>query len=224
MKTNNYIKEIDQTLRKSAFAKTDITYVMTQFRLLIEDNNLQEKYKFLNLYCNWTLHSKISESKTAYRILELITDSLISHNKDPQNSKWLNDAIIEGLSLHKLLEDIIDIGQEYDITETSKFADLNSWKIFAKILVDVLVERPLNFPSPITNSAKPIYDSVMKKAEDSGHKDENAVIGIQFVYPDEFPTVRNYQLFTLSSKAKNIKIIGPIAFINQDLIDKVTGK
>ena len=53
-----YAKEIEETLQKATLTKANITYVMAQFRLLIEENNLQEKYKFLNLYCNWTLQRR----------------------------------------------------------------------------------------------------------------------------------------------------------------------
>src|ERR1035437_6578522 len=123
-----YAKEIEETLQKATLTKANITYVMAQFRLLIEENNLQEKYKFLNLYCNWTLHTQITGSKTAYRILEYLTDSLISHNKDVKNAKHINDAIIEGLSIHKLLIDVINIGQEYTINATKKFNNLNLWR------------------------------------------------------------------------------------------------
>ncbi|MCL5772962.1 MAG: hypothetical protein M1536_01085 [Firmicutes bacterium] len=223
MKTDRYSKEIQETLQKSTWSKESITYIMAQCRLLIEENNLQEKYKFLNLYCNWTLHTEISGSKTAYRILEYLTDSLISHNQDPINSKWINDAIIEGLSLHKLLEDLINVGQEYNITSSSKFSDLNIWKPFTKTLVDILAERPLNFPTLITNSSKSTYDSIIKKAEDSGNKEANAVIGIQFIR-DENLGQQCWEIRTIGSVQKKVRIVGPIAFINQIMIDNLNKK
>ena len=224
MNIDRICKEINKTLQKPAFRNGDVTYIMSNFRLLIEEKKLQDKYIFLNLYCNWSLHSEISRCRTAYRILEFLTDSFINHYKDPKNSRWINDLIIEGLSLHKLLEDIINIGQEYKIIAASKFSDLNSWILFAKVLVNVLIERPLTFPEPMTSSAKPIYDSIIKKATDSGYKDISAVVGIQFIYFPEFPTQQHWEIKTLHTIAHKIRICGPIAFINQDIINKFAVK
>jgi hypothetical protein len=105
--------------------------------------------------------------------------------------------------------------------ETSRFKDLNEWRPFAKTLIDLLAQSPLKFPEPITASAKPIYDSIIAKAEASGDKEGNAVVSIKFVYHEQKPY---WNIETLSSRAKDIKIIGPIAFITQEIIDKANGK
>jgi len=218
MVTNKNKYEIDEIFRKTKYSNSDITHLMTQLRLLMEHDKLQEKYNYLNLYCNWTLHNHVSGSKTAYRILEYLTDSFISFNRDPINSKWINDTVIEGLSLHKLLENIQKIGLEYKIPSIRKFKDFNNWIVFATKLVDVLSERPLRFPDSMNNTAKLIYESIIKKTEDSGNKDLNAVIGIQFVYSSKFPNTQFWEIITPETIRKQIKLIGPIAFINQDMI------
>jgi hypothetical protein len=53
--------------------KNDLCASMIHFRIVIEENNLQEKYKYLNLYCNWLVHPQISP-----RWCELVARTLIA--------------------------------------------------------------------------------------------------------------------------------------------------
>ena len=228
MKPNSYQNEINEVLKKQNYNKADVTYLMTQFRLLIEENKLKDEYQFLNLYCNWTLHSKISGSDTAFEILEFITDSLISHNNDPYNAKDIYSAIIEGLSLHKVLDDIIRIGRVYNIIEIAKFNNFQQWVIFAEKLIEVLEQRPMIFPNPITKPYKKIYQAILRKAKEA---DDDPVIGIKFVYENDpfqvdenVPPIACWEIITLSTIEKGTRIMGSLMFINQQMVDNYNFK
>jgi hypothetical protein len=67
-------------------------------------------------------------------------------------------------------------------------------------------------------------DSIIKKAAASGHGDKVAVIGIQFIYLKEHPGEIHFQLFTIHSKKIGYSLFGQFVFINQVLINKVSGK
>lgn len=223
MTTNKYSIETNRVLAQKVWSKADVLFVMTQLRQLIENKGLQEKYKFLNLYCNWTVHTEISGSNTGYRILEYITDAFIAQNGDPENTMWINDAVIEGLSLHNLLDDIIKIGQGYNISTSSKFLNLDNWIPFASILLDILIEKPLCFPKVLNNKAKEIHDSIIAKANRSTGGDLNAVIGILFTRDKETDELL-WEVNTIGSEKKQIHIVGQIAFINQKMVDDLKKK
>lgn len=53
-----------------------IIKLIVLIRETIEFENAQSKYPTLNLYCNWRLHTQISGSATAYRMLLKITESI----------------------------------------------------------------------------------------------------------------------------------------------------
>lgn len=195
-------------LLRTNWAENDILRIITSLRHIIENQELQYKYKYLNLYCNWVLHPEISKSTTAFEILELLTDSIIAHNKNPLEGKWLNDAIIEGLSLHKLLEDIINLCKELHFVNVLE--DFGNWKKFASMLICELIDKPIKFPKVISNKTiANIYNSIQTKDSD------NAVLGISFIIENDKICWRIDTKITIE---KNITFIGPMAIINQEMI------
>lgn len=220
---SKYAKDINIVLSQNIWTKADITHVMAQFRLIIEEDKLQAKYAYLSLYCDWILHTEISRSKTAYRMLESLTDCFINSYKDPDNSKWINDAVIEGFALHKLLENIMEIGQEFKIAASAKFTQLNNWTHFAFLVLDILVGKPLTFPNPLTSSAKLSYNCIILRAEKAGDIEKNAVVGFSF-YKDNDSGRYHWEIKTIHSLKIGYRILGEIAFINQKMIDDLNEK
>lgn len=237
-----YIKEIEYVFRNTLWSKSDVFYIMGQFRLIIEDNNLQEKYNYLNLYCNWTLHTEISGSATAYGILKEISDELNNQAINPENSKWLNDAVIEGLSLHKLLKDIINIGKEYNIRGIDKFNKIQVWKLFAKKLINILSQKPLKFPDSL--KSKLISKSIILCVEKNKTKEQKAeniivqindkiinseikygycIFSIQLIC-DENTYSYQMECIGLTENSKSFMVEGELAFITQEMIDEHYGK
>jgi hypothetical protein len=199
-------------LSNTNWTENDILRIVTSLRHIIEEQKFQGKYKYLYFYCNWVLHPEISKSSTAFEILELLTDSMIAHNKNPLKGKWINDAIIEGLSIHKLQIDIINLCKEIHVVNVLE--DFNNWKKFALMLFCELIDKPIRFPNVINNKIiKDFYDSIQKKAKNI----DDAVLGISF-------TIDNnrifWRIYTKTSIEKNLRVIGPMAIINQEMIDK----
>lgn len=218
MASNRYSIEVNRILSQEIWTIADITHVMTQYRLLIQDNGLQEKYNFLNLYCNWTLHTRISGSMTAFRILEYFSDCIINSYEDPGNSKWINDAIVEGFSLHKLHDEILKIGQEFEISASSKFTEHGIWIPFGRMVVDNLDGKPLSFPNPINALAKRTYDSILEKAEKSGNLEQKVVNEFSF-FKDKHSWLHSWEIKTIDSVNRGYRIMGQVAFINQKMVD-----
>lgn len=210
------IIELRAYFKVGTFDKPTVLNAMVNFRLILEKDKKQEKYKYLNLYCNWMLHNEIKSSMTALRILDYLTDSLISHNNDPKGSKHLHDAVIEGLNIHSLQKDILNFGEEYSI-------DLNllrlkaNWQGFAYFIIFSLVDRTIKFPSePTREKAKKIYESIHKKACDSGFI-QNGVIEMSIL---NFNGKAGFKMKTLGNDYdKPSEIYGNVAILTMEMYE-----
>jgi len=49
-------------LMKDIINELQIVYILSRIRKLLEINKLKSKYPILNFYCNWSLHSEITET------------------------------------------------------------------------------------------------------------------------------------------------------------------
>jgi len=209
------LDELQDIFTSDRLTKSDLVNAMVNFRLVIENENLQGTYQILNLYCNWTVHNQISASKVAFRILEEITNSMIAHDENSSESQWINDAVIEGMSLHKLQLEILDFSNRFGIN-LSIFSKKGFWIAFGKMLLTRLIDRPLAFPDNINNrDIKKIYDSIVQKANASGAL-INGVVAISFL---KFGNHIHWKMTTLGTKDPTIDIVGPMFIITQDQVD-----
>lgn len=214
------LKELERIINAPSINKGEVVNAMVNMRMILEGQNLKSQFPILNLYCNWTLHTKIDGSNIAFRILENITDSMIAHNTDPKNAQNFSDAVIEGLNLHKLQLEIIALGAIFG-ADLSKLKIYNRWWVFGALLLQILIERPLKFPSTITKlEARKIFDSIEMKTTNSGRL-VNGVIELFFVQEgDEI----YWSIKTLNYVNKAIDIVGLMAIITQEMVDKNSAK
>lgn len=212
---NPYTKNVSDVLSKSNWTPDNILRIMTAFRHILEEKKLQSKYPFLNLYCDWVLHPEISRSPVGLKILEFLTDTMIAQNSNPKKSKWINDAINEILSLHKLKENIEALCDELNISK-NVLINKENWKKFVQLLIVYeLQKKPIKFSASLKGKAKSIYDSIQQKANKSGHK-YNAILGISFtIYQENIC----WKIDTAESIQKEQIILGNVVIIDQQMID-----
>lgn len=205
----NKIQEIFSGPRDLQVA--DLESLMLNIRLVLETEDLKEKYKTLNLYCNWCMHAKIRDSLVAYRVLEHITSAIIKYNRDPDNSKWYSDAVIEGLKFHDLQYEIEDFIYRFNLG-IGLFHDPVFWNSFGKALVNNLVGRPLelNISSKNPKMIK-VIDSI-KEIANTANQPQFAVFSLEFIY------MQDKQFFkVLSGTRENpMTMMGPMIIISFD--------
>ncbi|MBI2474856.1 hypothetical protein HYV69_00295 [Candidatus Uhrbacteria bacterium] len=205
----DHIKNITELLSHSNWSKNDILRIMTAFRHIIEEKGFQSKYPYLNLYANWALHTKISGSITAFRILELLTDAVIAHNKNPNEGTWINDAVIEGLSLHLLKTNIENLCDELNISR-ALLSERANWKKFVQFLVTYELQRkPVQFPQNMKGKTKKIFDSIQEKASKTPSRN-NAILGVSFL---DYNGTLCWEINTEETIRKGFRIIGPIGIL-----------
>lgn len=216
------VDRINRVLSKNKWSESDIYNVMTNFRQLLEQNNLKEKYQILNLYCNWTLHTSIKQSLSAYRMLERITDALIKYGIGEYEEGHFSDIVIESIALHQLNEEIISLGEEYQITSCSKLQDLNVAHEFIGKLILVLLGKPLIIDHNILSKNKKLRDITEnmynKSLNQTGHPDNYIVLGFSFVISEN---KIHWKIMTKYSIKNEINMIGKLILVDRKEIERV---
>ena len=206
--------EIEEICANGNLNKSNVIHLLSNLRQIIEEHTAQSQYPVLNLYCNWVLHPIISGSNTAFRILEQLTDAMIAHNSD-QGTQWINDAVIEGMQLHVLQLEILEFSRKYNIAVEILKSEF-FWRVFAKILLDILCDKPLVFPKKLKDKAKDIHDRIVIKAHMSG----NMVNGVMSVWFENIDGKHYWSINTLAKTKTELKIMGLMYPITQRMVEK----
>jgi hypothetical protein len=209
------LNEIHTIISLGKLSKSEVLTIMVNLRVFLEENSGKDDYPIIKLYCNWIVHSKINASYDAFKILEMLTDSLILHDNGSESGKWINDAIIEGLGLHKLQLELLEFNKKHPCG-FEFVSDFENWKSFASILVYSLIDRPITFPEKLTNKKyKRIYNDIETKSLAIGSL-VYAVVYLEFIkYEDRI----YWEIKTLMTIKKGVKIVGPLSIITQEMVD-----
>ena len=136
------VKQILEFLKSKYLSIVNVCFFMQQIRLLLEINNLKNKYKITNHYCNWLLHKELDKSSSP-QIMAEISDSL-------RNFKTKNELIkniSNTLSLKKLVTEINEILwlniEEKKVLVNSLIYNNEYWLCFIRIIMSQISYRPL---------------------------------------------------------------------------------
>jgi len=205
------LESIKAEIQKGSWSNKDIVSLMNSFRHVLELGKSQIKYKHINLYSNWVFHTEITKNSTAMGILDILTDSMIKHNTNPNNGKWVNDAIIEGLSLHLLREEVLLFSKDFNLGTNINIYEFDNWKNFAVSLIKELLDKPLR-----TDQNNAIYNNLIDKAKKSGYIG-NAVLGISFLVNNNGFVY--WKIDTPETLRKDVTLVGPMSIISQQMVD-----
>src|SRR5260370_38281246 len=64
-------KKLNRECKEPIATERQVVYILAEIRKLLELENAKDRYPALNFYCNWALHSRISKSAEAQRIVEI---------------------------------------------------------------------------------------------------------------------------------------------------------
>jgi hypothetical protein len=121
--------------------ENDIIPIMTIIRNELENNNEKQNYKFLNLFCNWCVHPKITRSMEAFEMIELLTEAIAKYNQS------------EGKSISNCIKTICE-SFYYDLKtffivnglNLRFFDDTKPHMPFFFLVIKVIVNRPIEMP------------------------------------------------------------------------------
>jgi hypothetical protein len=115
----NILRKLETLLNTGITAETEVVYLMSGLRKLLEQQQAKKQYKYLTFHCDWTLHSKL-EGPAAQEILSKF-DAANPHLK-------------AGVELHELPGDL-----------RSEIDNISQMKYFKKELAEFLQAN--GFPS-----------------------------------------------------------------------------
>lgn len=139
---------------------SDALHLMVLTRELIEYGKQKGIYPILNFYCNWCLHTGLSGSMTCYRMLESITDVLLSEPPD------IIAQISKHISLPELRKQIVTLYKSEGFP-TFLFVSFHNWRHLCGPIIKRVLQKPIEFPNDPEHwkkSVKKIYTAMERKS------------------------------------------------------------
>lgn len=128
------------------------------FELISEDN--KKNFSILNLFCNWSAHTKIDQSITGLKIIARVNDAFVKI-KDSQNISEIQLEITNAVGFTELRSEfeafLAYIGVEEIIED-------DQWLVILNNLIDIIKDVPLTFPelSKFKPAVQKIYERIAK--------------------------------------------------------------
>ena len=122
------LEKLNKELEKDIEGEPQIIYILSRIRKLLELQNLQSRYKYLNFYCNWALHAKIDRTEPVADILREVAK--------------LSEKGVKFLTFDHLRIDLKNFFKENNIPEN--ILD-KQWLEFTRLLIDIYSDTPLEF-------------------------------------------------------------------------------
>jgi len=156
MKCVRELKRVLKSLKeKGGISLDDVVTIELRLRqLLDEKGKYKNDYPLVNLFCNWTVHTKLKHSNTIYKYLlsvsQLISNSIgLYSGEDPKEA---TNLFIQKsgniLQIPELRKSMIEIFQNEGI-DTFLIGQKKWWDGFVILLLKELAEKPLQFPEEV---------------------------------------------------------------------------
>jgi hypothetical protein len=131
-------EKLTRVLNSPIETEERVVYFFVELRKLMERTNTKKKYPAVNLYCNWVVHTKLSQSALADEIVRQF-DLAYGEKPNPQIIKELNDL----LTTARLKKELNECLHEFDLPAL-KVSTLKQWNSFRHSLAMVITDCPLN--------------------------------------------------------------------------------
>lgn len=201
-------KRVRGLLSKSVLSISDVSYLLAQVRIALEERQWQGKYTHVNFYCNWALHARLSLSALCYTVLEQMTEALLAYDsggKEPMEHK-----VSEILSTRRLRTEFAmlfrDLGLPTDVLDDpAKWTELRGQILF------LVLDKPLSFPDESVLAGKrnrktrARYDSMQQRAKTQG------LLIREFSLTTWHDRACRWRMLVDAGKAKSLTIVGVIA-------------
>lgn len=138
------LKKLEPLLNKGISSEIEVVYLMSRLRMLLEQQQVEEQYKYLRFHCDWTLHSKL-DRKAAQEILSRF-DAANLHLKEGMELNQLPAPLqgeIDNISKMKYFEKELSEFLRANRLPGIDAARPDGWIHFEHIYVKVVEDCPL---------------------------------------------------------------------------------
>jgi len=129
-----------------------------EFELMTDVN--RQKFLTLNLFSNWSAHTKIDKSMSGLRILFRVNNALVQIKQTVDNNTILTE-MTKAIGFDTLRLELCLFLQYIGINEA---VSDSMWKTFLDNLIEIIRDVPLSFPltRELKTSEKKIYEQIAK--------------------------------------------------------------
>ena len=138
----NLIQKLRAQILAGVTSEVQVVYILAGIRKTLEQSKKFSKFKNLKFYCDWVLHSRLSQkpAQNVIRILETIYISMAKNERIVDQSDASPIVRLE-LFRHELSKYLKLIGLE-DFTQNT-----NEWVVFMYLYAKAVQDCPLEMPS-----------------------------------------------------------------------------
>lgn len=120
------LEKLNRELEKDIHEECQVVYILSRIRKYLESKNQANQYKYLNFYCNWALHSKISKTEYVGDFLR----EFINHSDDDNFLKF--DSLVDDLRKFLIANNL-----------SEKLFEQKNFLRFTNLLVDIYSDTPV---------------------------------------------------------------------------------
>lgn len=128
MGLSNIQEKLQIALQKDSFEESDVVYILSRIRKIIEIEKKEAKYAKLKFYCNWALHSKI--------------DDIEPFRSDLEEFLALDVKKLDGMLFLDFRGQLTDFLNEFGLS-TVIFSSQKTTNNFFESLISVYEDTPL---------------------------------------------------------------------------------
>ena len=145
------IDKLRSELHRPIETEMQVVYILVEIRKLLEHNRQKNLYPVMNFYCNWVVHTRLSESFVADKIVRLF-DEIMYRDLNGAAYLELKDEALGFLNERQLQDELRTFLGSSDL-RTEVCTDPVRWHAFRKRLAGVIEDvplelRPLKTPNP----------------------------------------------------------------------------
>jgi hypothetical protein len=147
--------------RDSQVTEDEVRSVMILVRKLLEVVSDRAQYLTLNLFCNWAVHTKITQSITGLKVLARLNDALVKSKN--ANGNEAQAVISQSIAFDMLYSELMLFLRNNGVPH--KLADRLVWERFLRHLIEIVRDVPLAFPpiAKLKGTSQTIYKQIVQK-------------------------------------------------------------
>ena len=152
MGRHSIVEKLALHLGKPVATEPDVVYLLVELRKMLEHDNTKGRFPVLNFHCNWVVHTTLSDSAVAEKIVRHF-DELPNLLENVRNGHLPIPAAMERLlNQQQLRKELGECLNSYGLPSTVCEDD---WINFSDSLCRVIEDCPLEIRPLSTKPAKP---------------------------------------------------------------------
>lgn len=150
MSRPDIINKLDRLLhgRMPFTEEWHVVYLLVEIRKVSDRDNNRKKYPLLRFYCDWCVHT--DKDRITPEMQAIMTDiyaDIFNELTNHLRVKKGSSKIVGFMYMEDLKIEVQTFLQEYGLMD-SLVSDKENWIAFVSNLVNVLVDQPINNPTP----------------------------------------------------------------------------